>query len=170
MADQLLAHGTEQRQRRKQRLSGAQCVDKRRNSFAVAECTRMNVPYGVVIFGRFLPDHELNASIKFVASSHGRHASRATIGWRRDLTQVVHHRAKRLPRSVAPLDALRSVPVALLASLITLANFSASGPVDDSLDPLEQPLEHDDTVLGTGGCPALRGPPSQAMVCRKLRT
>ena len=85
MADHLVAHRSDQRQRRKQRRSGAQCVDKRRNSFAVAECARMNVPYGLVIFGLFLPDYQLNASmLKFVASIHGRHASRGTIRSRRD--------------------------------------------------------------------------------------
>lgn len=46
------------------------------------------------------------------------------------------------------LAAAGSVAVALLAYLIAFADLAPSGPVDDPLDPLEQPLEHD--IHGTG--------------------
>lgn len=49
------------------------------------------------------------------------------------------------------LAAAGSVPVALLAYLIALADVPPSSPVDDPLDALEQPPEHEDTVPGTAG-------------------
>ena len=51
------------------------------------------------------------------------------------------------------LAAAGSVPVALLAYLIALADLPPGSPIDDPLDPLEQPPEHDGH--GTGNRPAL---------------
>jgi len=62
MADHTLTDGSDQRQRRKRCLSGAQRVDKRRNPFAVTECLPVNLPHCLVIPGPFLPDHQLNTS------------------------------------------------------------------------------------------------------------
>ncbi len=71
MADHPLTDGSDQRQRRKRRLSGAQRIDKRRNPFAVPERLRVNVPHSLVIFGPFGPDHQLNASaLKVVPWTH----------------------------------------------------------------------------------------------------
>jgi hypothetical protein len=72
MADHALTQGSDQRQRRKRRLSGAQRINERRNPFAVPECLRVNFPHGLVIFGPFLPDHQLNTSaLKVVPWIHG---------------------------------------------------------------------------------------------------
>lgn len=62
MADHPLTDGSDQRQRRKRCLSGAQRVDERRNPFAVPECPHVNFAHGLVIIGPFLPDHQLNRS------------------------------------------------------------------------------------------------------------
>jgi hypothetical protein len=72
MADHPPSDGSDQRQRRKRCLGGAQRVDQRRNPFAVAECLRVNFPHSLVIFGPFLPDHHLDTSaVKVGAWSHG---------------------------------------------------------------------------------------------------
>jgi len=86
MADDPLTDRSNQRQRRKHCLSGAQRVYKRRNPFTVAECLFVNFPHSLVIFGPFLPDHQLNTSaLKVIALSHDarlvcndRHATRLT--------------------------------------------------------------------------------------------
>lgn len=62
MADHPLTDGSDQRQRRQRCRSGAQRIDKRRNPFAVPECLPVNFPHSLVIFGPFLPDHQLNTS------------------------------------------------------------------------------------------------------------
>jgi hypothetical protein len=62
MADHPLTDGADQRQRRKRCLSRAQRVDKRRNPFAVPERLPVNFAHSLVIFGPFLPDHQLNTS------------------------------------------------------------------------------------------------------------
>ena len=85
MADHLLTDGRDQRQRRKQCPSASQRVNKRGNPFAVAECLRVNVPHSLVIFGPFLPDHQLDTSaLKIVAWSHGARLAPGTISTRRD--------------------------------------------------------------------------------------
>lgn len=72
MADHPLTDGSDQRQRRQRCLSGPQRIDERRNPFAAAECLRVNLPYSLVIFGPFLPDHQLNTSTpKVVPWTHG---------------------------------------------------------------------------------------------------
>ena len=72
MTDHPLTDGSDQRQRRKRCLNGAQRIDERRNPFAVPECLRVNLPYGLVIFGPFLPDHQLTTSaLKVVPWTHG---------------------------------------------------------------------------------------------------
>jgi hypothetical protein len=62
VADHALVDGTDKRQRRKRSLRGAQRVDKRGYPFAVPECLPVNLPYGFVLLGPFVPDHQLNRS------------------------------------------------------------------------------------------------------------
>ena len=56
MTDHPLTDGSDQRQRRKRCLNGAQRIDERRNPFAVPERPPVNVPHRLVIVGPFLPD------------------------------------------------------------------------------------------------------------------
>jgi hypothetical protein len=85
MADHPLTDGSDQRQRRQRCLSGAQCIDERRNSFAVPECLRVNFPHGLVIFSPFLADHRLNTSApRLVLWNHGARVAPGTISTRRD--------------------------------------------------------------------------------------
>lgn len=85
MADHPFTGGSDQRQRRKQCLSGAQRVDKRRNPLAVAERKLVNFPHSLVIFSPFVPDHQLNKpALNVVAWSHGARLTPATIITRRD--------------------------------------------------------------------------------------
>jgi len=58
MADDPVIDGGDQRQR--QRPSGAQGIDERRDPFAVSECPGVNIPHGLVIFGPFGPDDQFN--------------------------------------------------------------------------------------------------------------
>jgi Fumarylacetoacetate (FAA) hydrolase family len=84
MTDHPLTDSSDQRQRRKRCLSGAQRVDKRGNPFAVAECLRVNFPHSLMIFGPFLPDRQLNTSARRAAPwSHGARLSPGTIRTRR---------------------------------------------------------------------------------------
>lgn len=62
MADHPLSDSSDQRQRRKRCLGGAQRIDERRNPFAVPECLRVNFSHSLVIFDPFLPDHQITKS------------------------------------------------------------------------------------------------------------
>jgi len=83
VADHPPTDGSDQRQRRKRCLSGAQRVDKRGNPFAVAECLGVNFPHGLVICAPFLPDHRLSTSaLKGVPWTHGARLAAMTGRWR----------------------------------------------------------------------------------------
>jgi len=59
VADHPVTDGADQRQRRKRCLSRPQRVDKLRNPLAAPERPPVNVPHRLVIFGPFVPDHQL---------------------------------------------------------------------------------------------------------------
>jgi hypothetical protein len=59
VADDAVTDGSDQGQRRRRWLNGAQRVDQSRNPFAVTERPRVNVPHRLVILGPFRPDAQV---------------------------------------------------------------------------------------------------------------